>query len=253
MRVLVGRPLALVRVAVSMRLRGLVATGQDWHRTFDIPDPAHPPAVSGPQPLGKVEGGVRQALWDVRLGSRDLRRDGLIGYYLDPPTGTPDAYTEFTALSVAGDDQNPYLSQIGPGNYLKLRLTDDSEEPAVGAQQVRYLTMLIDPSAAVHGFTGLLPVATLQLPAGVAAPALRRMAYVFRAGPAMTPPDSIRLPQPAVRTGTWTWFDPALGGELPLIPADQRVNLTATAPLVREGWLKLTPDPPPKHSKGKTV
>lgn len=233
--VLVGRPLAVVRAAVSLRLHGLAATSQDWWTTF-----AH---MSGkprvPVPLGAVDGAVTTTTWPVRLGSRALRDDGLIGYFAD------DGYDVLHAVHVPAGVQTTYLSQIGAGgDFLHLRAIDDSlTAPDPAQDQLHRLTMLLDPRGSVHAYSGLLPVTTLQLAPTSVKPALRQMAYLFRAGPVLTPPDAIRMPRPAGHVGTWSWFDHVLGAAAPISPADGKVHLSSTPSLAREGWLKLTPNP----------
>jgi hypothetical protein len=104
--------------------------------------------------------------------------------------------------------------------------------------------MLIDPRASVHAFTGLLPVTSLGLSSGFITPALRALSYLFRAGPILTSPDAVRMPRPAERSGTWSWFDLVLGHAVDLKPADGGTRLPPTPPVALEGWLKLTPNPP---------
>jgi hypothetical protein len=100
------------------------------------------------------------------------------------------------------------------------------------------MTMLVDPRASVHAFTGLLPVASLGIPDRFTKPALRAIAYLFRVGPILTPPDDLRIPRPTERRGRWSWFD-HLGGKTPIAPADQNATLPSTPPRAVEGWLKL--------------
>jgi hypothetical protein len=235
--VLVGRPLAVVRGELSLRLRGLPADAQDWWTTFADTSGA----ADVPVGLGEVDGGVTGFTWPVRLGSRALRSDGLIGYFAD------DDYATFHAVHVPEGVKTPYLSQIGAGgDYLRLRAIDDTvTAPDPAQDQLHRLTMLVDPRGSVHAFSGLLPVASVELRPPLTKPALQRMAYLFRAGPLLTAPDGIHMPRPAEHTGTWSWFDHVLGGAVPLAPADANVRLAATPPIAREGWLKLTPNPPP--------
>jgi hypothetical protein len=103
--------------------------------------------------------------------------------------------------------------------------------------------MLLDPFASVHAFTGLLPVTELQVPSGFVTSALQAMYYTFRAGPFLTSPDAIRIPRPKASQGTWSWFDNVLNNVVPLSQADQNVRISITPPLIKEGWLKFTPNP----------
>jgi hypothetical protein len=69
------------------------------------------------------------------------------------------------------------------------------------------------------------------------------MYYTFRAGPFLTSPDAIRIPRPKASQGTWSWFDNVLNNVVPLSQADQNVRISITPPLIKEGWLKFTPNP----------
>lgn len=235
--VLVGRPLAVVRAAISLRLHGLAATSEDWGTTFTSTSGAS----DVPVPLGAIDGGVTGMTWPVRLGSRALREDGLIGYFTD------DAYDTLHAVHVPADVHTPYISQIGVADdYLHLRPIDDSvTAPDPSLDQLHRLTMLVDPRASVHAYSGVLPVTSVQLAPSSVKPALRQMAYLFRAGPLLTPPDAIRMPRPAGHSGTWSWFDHVGGDAVPVAPADGKARVGSTPPLAREGWLKLVPNADP--------
>jgi hypothetical protein len=81
------------------------------------------------------------------------------------------------------------------------------------------------------------------VPASYLTPGLSRISYLFRAGPLLTPPDQIRMPRPAANQGSWAWFDEVLQATTPIGGSDGKVTLTAVPPLVKEGWLKFTPNP----------
>jgi hypothetical protein len=242
--VLIGRPLAFVRARLSLQLSGLPYYNQDWSHTFAV-DPAKLPDASRPAPLGAFDGGISNYLWPVRLGSQTLRNDGLIGYYLDDP-GTPaNAFQVFNTVHLPDKAQTDYLKRIGQNNnYLQLRPIDDTvAAPDPKRQQVCGVTMLVDPRASIHAFTGLLPVVSLDVPSEFVKPALRTMSYLFRSGPFLTSPDEVRIPRPAERKGDWSWFDNTLGQPTTCAPADEQVRLPLTPPLIKEGWLKFTPNP----------
>jgi|GEM_PF-2038354 len=247
--VLVGRPLAIVRAELSLKLSGLPVVNQDWWNLF-TPDSIDTDDPTQPAQLAAIDGGVSSFQWPVRLGSHVLRDDGLIGYFVDDPAATGTAFpgstfNVFDTVTLPAEIQTDYLKQIGPGNYPLLRFVDDSvAAPDPAQQQVCRLTMLVDPRGPVHAFSGLLPVVTLAIPSQYVTPALNTIAYLFRAGPLLTPPDVIRLPRPAETKGGWGWFDRVLESVAPLTPADGNATITATPPLIKEGWLTFTPNPP---------
>lgn len=244
--VLVGRPLAIVRAELALGLNGLAVTSQDWWNIFAV-DPTGPPG-DGTQPaaLAGLDGGIRSYLWPVRLGSQVLRNDGLIGYFADNPTAPSATYDACTVVTLPAELQTDYLQQVGPTTYPQLRFVDDSAttlDPT--QQQVVRLTLLVDPRGAVHAFSGLQPVVATSIPTEFVTPALKNMSYVFRAGPLLTTPDAVRVPRPAASQGTWAWFDNVIDTVTSLTPADPNATIPLTAPLVKEGWLKFTPNPSP--------
>ncbi len=242
--VLVGRPLVIVRVALSLQIRGLAPSNQDWWNLFAV-DPQHLPDPTQPVPLVTVDGGMASDLWSVRLGSQALRHDGVIGYYVDDPNTPANAFAVFNTVNLPAGVQTDYLKQIGPGNYLPLRFIDDTvAAPDPKQNQISYLTVLMDPRGSIDAFTGLLPVVTLDIPDQFIKPALQKMYYLFRAGPVLTSPEELRIPRPAARRGRWSWFDRVLNAATPVAPADGNVRFPATPPLVKEGWLKFQPNPP---------
>lgn len=241
--VLVGRPLAVVRAELSLRLSGVARVSQDWWNTFDVnPSPLPDPTL--PAPLGAVDGGVAGPRWPVRVGSLALRDDGVVGYYLDPPAGA--GFTAFNALEMPDGMRTDYLRRIGgDGGFIRLRFTDDMvAAPDPHAGQAARLTLLADPRGSVHAFSGLLPVVSASIPDEFVTPALERIAYLFRAGPFLTAPDAVRIPRPSERAGSWAWFDHVAGATTPVAQADGAVRFPSTPPLVREGWLKFTPNEP---------
>ncbi|MBV9278833.1 MAG: hypothetical protein JOZ41_02010, partial [Chloroflexi bacterium] len=250
--VLVGRPLAVVRAELSLKLRGLPFYNQDWWNTFDMTK-ANPSDGTQPAPLGTIDGGMTGSsyYWPVRLGSRALRDDGLIGYFAVPwdrqadhPPAPADTYRVFNTVTLPAGLKTDYLKQIGQDNYLLLRAVDDTvTAPDPDRNQVARLTLLVDPRAGVHAFTGLLPVVKLDVQSQFITPALQTMAYTFRAGPILTARDAIRVPRPAEDKGTWSWFDRVLNAATPLTPADANARISPTASQGKEGWLKFTPNP----------
>ncbi|NUR91438.1 MAG: hypothetical protein HOY71_45825 [Nonomuraea sp.] len=216
--VLIGRPLALVRTRVALELDGAALSDPSWRFTF-APQPSDLPGYG----------------FDVRLGDLTMRQDGLIGYF------TGSDYTRFDSVGPPPGGSS-YVSQIGPGNFLTLRF-----DPSSAA----YLTMLVDPRAAVHATTDLLPVTSLTLPQRYVRRALGAMAVTFRAGPLpadLVVPASgngtqVVLPVPASKDGTWSWVESDAGGSpvtYGVAPADQAAALPTDPPALRTGWLQLT-------------
>jgi hypothetical protein len=245
--VVIGRPLAIVRAELTMRLRGLPYANQDWWNMFR--DTTGAP--DAPAEMINIDGGVRDLLWPVRIGSETLRHDGTIGYFADDPQTPGNSFAAFNAVALPPTATSNYVRQVGrDGNYPRLRPVDDSTATLDPKRnQVARLTLLVDPRCSVHAVTGLLPTLTLDIPREFVGPAIKRMAFTFRAGPLLTPPDALRIPMPAAAKGAWSWFDKITNAPVALAPADGRPRIAGVAPRAVEGWLKFVPDPPGSKDK----
>ncbi|HEX8174271.1 MAG TPA: hypothetical protein VF543_04020 [Pyrinomonadaceae bacterium] len=225
--VLIGRPLALVRAQLQLELDGQPVYNQSW-----------------PDTLQAQTAAVESIQFPVRLGSTNLYNDGLMGYYLN------DDYSSFNSVHQPKDYQpaaGSYLQPVGyNGNYIKLKF----DYPNYTTQ---YVTMLLDPRGEAHAFTGILPVKIVSLPAAYFEDALATMAVTFRTGPVITDAQTIRIPLPTEKNGTWSWVqrnspaepqnwtDPAGWDVFNIVKADQSARLFDKPSRLVEGWLKLTP------------
>ncbi|MFF2348155.1 hypothetical protein ACFVVL_00105 [Kitasatospora sp. NPDC058115] len=226
MTVLVGRPLALVRGRLRFELDGPPLHDPSWEAWQYVVG-----LKQGPPPPPDFLGYP----WNVRLGAADNLRDGLIGYF----EGTD--YGLLRAVAVPDRPTTTYLSRIGTGFTLDI----------AGAAPVRHVTMLVDPRAAVHAATDILPTVAWQLPAARVTPALARMEVSYRVGPllARTEPaadgdERLIAPRPSTRHGSWTFARPRRDGspgwtELPVGPADPVARIAPTPPVARNGRMVL--------------
>jgi hypothetical protein len=231
--VLIGRPLAVVRAAVSLELQSEPWREMAWPYTFRDPAPA---------PL------FLNYQFPVRLGDLGYREDGLVGYF------AAGAYERFNCIHLpereAGEPSlSGYLQPIAPGNYVNVGLGADGRGPAAR------LTLLMDPRAGVHARCALVPVKEARLPAEWVDGALAGMSATFRTGPALLAPQvvtpsepgapdtAVMLPRFAEQRGALTWMErDGSGGwiERALLAVDDTAVPPATAPTLREGLLKLT-------------
>ena len=235
---LIGRPLAVTRAHLQLRLAGLPLINQAFYKTF----------VSGTDRLLEDDGGLLQTRWPVRVGFQELRDDGVVGYF----EGTD--YSTFQAVHLPGDavtSAPPYVTLIEPGNYLELPLEptrDDADGGSVFDPSADgYLTLLVDPNGMVNVITGLLPDRVVDLPERWVRPALGRMKLTFRTGPLLLDPQAVRLPMPAEKKGVWKWIHPTGVGvddwqRDPVAPATGTARLPEQSLVLREGWLEFTPD-----------
>jgi hypothetical protein len=233
--VLIGRPLALVRAGLRLTVDGVPAANlADWAVTWPPPEPDF---------LSRD--------FAIRLGDLASRQDGLMGFY----AGSDYSVFNSVAAPDAGLAQR-YVQIIGPvgsaqGNWLTLRY---------GATGPSYLTLLMDPRAAVHAVSGILPAKTLSLPSRFSRGTLASLELTFRIGSLLTHPEqspaaggapppyprSMWLPYPAERNGTWSWWEPA-ASDLPwaaygLVRATPQARLKDYPSTLRDGFLQFDTD-----------
>lgn len=238
--VLIGRPLAVVQAQVKLSLLGDPAKSRVWN---DM--------VSPTAPYTEIQntGGIEALSFPVRLGSLELRDDGLIGYFL--PT---DGYSQFYAVHIPEEfSSDSYIRQIvaqpeggGLAQYQgdislqclkKLGSGDLTQGDAVT------LTMLLDPRGKVHAYTGILPVTNWALPAHLVEDFIKQLKVTFRTGPIIAEPGALRVPQPAEDHGVWKWLQKSAPGnweENVIVDADDRARLPDLPLELREGWLQLS-------------
>ena len=209
--VLIGRPLAVLRATMSLSLTGGPTGDQSWQFT--------PGVVPSP-----VTNGYENQRFAVRLGDADLHDDGLIGYYVND---------DYSALNAVAATSSAYTKQVGPGNDLLIAPS------AAGAVE---LTMIVDPRASVHAFSGILPVKEVAIPQSVIHSFTTSLQLSFRVGPLLTDDESVRIPAPAERHGTFDWrqqTSPGVWTADPVVAVTDAARLATSAPVIREGWLSL--------------
>ncbi len=128
---LAGRPLAMVRARLAFELESAPLRDPSWN-------------VSAPTPAP----GWRYA---VQLGNLTKLSDGLIGYLRDGED------SPLFVVAQSGARENELLRPIGKGEGL-LELSFENDDAA-------FVSMLVDPRAAVHASSAILPVASVAPPA----------------------------------------------------------------------------------------
>ena len=230
--VLMGRPLAVVQVALALTAQGPLAYSQTWANT------AQQTGNGGAYEVVYNTGGVAETAFPVSLGSLSQRNDGLVGYFLPDFNnlytlhgGTPGTYLQ-PIVTPAAAGASTYSGNIG------LRLNGD---PVVA-------TLLLDPRGSVHAYSGILPVASVALDPHLADDFLNKLQITFQTGPLVLDAGTIRMPLPAEQQGEWQWLQqqaatdttPAAWQQSSLVAADATARLPAATPTLREGWLQFT-------------
>lgn len=230
--VLIGRPLAVVQAELQLSLLGQPNYNQLWDAMLTGQPGSYQPNYD--------TGGVEQVAFPVRLGSLDLRDDGLIGYYL--PAG--DSYATFYAVHTpdqlsTGDSYIKPIVQPAAGSAAALYQGDIAV--SCGGASVA-ATLVLDPRGSVHAYSGILPVASAALPPDDVESFIRQLKVVFRTGPIIADPGTLRTPKPAEDQGVWLWLQAVPGGweQDQIVDADDIARLPDGQLQLREGWLQLS-------------
>ncbi|MCE7996838.1 MAG: hypothetical protein HEP71_33060 [Roseivirga sp.] len=245
MTVLIGRPLALLRVQLQFVLDGNPIANCDW----------------APKVAGEADSKIPDFTtnnFSIRLGDMATREDGVMGYFASSSVGGTTDYSVFN--SVAAPDPSvtqAYVKQIGgaDANYIQLPFDGTTTE---------MVTLLVDPRAGIHATTGILPVTDIKIPDQFISAALEQIEITFKTGPLLTRvskaptsdkqsptyTDGINFLPLAEKHGKWSWWesavasvgaDPTWTGYDLLNPGTQAELPDAPATL-REGYLKFKTD-----------
>ncbi len=227
--VLIGRPLALVRSALKLRTLGLPAMDQSMA--------AFATAIAGGDVLNRADGDVAAITVPVRLGDLSDIDDGLVGYFLED--GTAATYQVFYAAAAASGDSQ---GVVQPG-FAQIVVTADPSTPPV------FVTMIVDPAAAIHATTGLLPMKALTIAPAMVADAMQAIAVTFLTAPVIAA-DLFEVPTPNESGFSWTWVTQSSqtdGWTIGAVGSETRAIASGPRRAV-EGWLRLAPNPTPPPS-----
>lgn len=240
--VLIGRPLVIVQAEIGLEQQGMPYVGLNaltypqWNAygpSFTVTADAYIPYDFG----NFNQADISILNIPVRVGMAEIQRktgqnipyfdDGVAGYFLDGTWGT--LYTP-----VAMSDTPGITSVAVPGND-PLALTPN------GA--TRMVTMVLDPRAAVHATTGILPVKSLTIPPEQYARLLDQLEITFLTAPVLATDNPPAIPLPAENGFAWSWVQIGAAGtdEVALSPAQGVTGAVfpQTPQMLVDGWLKL--------------
>lgn len=226
---LFGRPLALVRAALSLELRGEPRSTTGWdavaRQVKQIQAGALPEVAAMRDSLQFTRVRV-----PVKLGDLNQIDDGLVGYFIEGADGA-DYRTFYAAVTdTAGHG-------VEPAGNRPLLLAPADREPLRA-------TLLMDPFATVHATTGILPVKGIDIPASYYAKALASLEANFLCNPVLASAGAMQLPLPSITGVSWSWIEAE--GEGWSAPADvtgtgERPRASYSPLRLVDGWLRLTP------------
>jgi hypothetical protein len=232
--VLIGRPLALTRSIVAMETAGNLLPLNQADVSLDSPFPQdvrndRVKYLEQRQEASSAKlGGVTLPL---RMGDLASLDDGLVGFLID---GSPsDPYSIFYS-SAAPDN----------GQHGVVKPKPDTLTLTLNAPSIA-LTMLVDPRAAVHVTTGILPTAELAIPSDQYSEALGSLAMTFFTNPVLKERQELVVPVPRHEGYEWNWINASGPPPVPLQPnaSNEFAVYDYTPQTALEGWLQLKPVP----------
>jgi hypothetical protein len=241
--VLMGWPLALVRVGMKLELQGLPAF--DTSRQAIRRDSASRSASYDWRTRSYA--GFLDLEVPVRIGQLHHVDDGLVAFMRD---GDPTIYAP---AYVPGRERASKRSTAATANDPNVAVPQDEtvtlkpSSRGSDADGRATLTLLLDPRATLHLSTGLLPVKTLDIPASLYAQALRAIEMAFLVNPVIGGPHELTLPVPNESGFVWAWTPGGAGdrSDLPVTPTPfgDAARFGYSPQTVRDGWLRLKPKP----------
>jgi hypothetical protein len=181
----------------------------------------------------------------VMLGDLTQFDDGLVGFFLG------DDFTTFHTPAAEGGDSRVKQStwqtvQLVPNAVSEaayLEPQPGATGPGAPAPREWVVTLVMDPRAAVHASTGILPVKTLRIPPAQYQKALNRLLVYFMANPILVGQQQVQIPLPTETGRHWTWIEPT-GQSVTLAPnaGGDRAQFGYSPQRIVDGWLELSAD-----------
>ncbi len=249
--VLVGRPLALTRASLKLELDGLPALDQSWS--------AFKNTINEDTPLpyeSRETAGFTKVKFPVQIGDLSKMNDGLIGYFTtDKADSRPEDYNTFYAPAIVHTDHIGKGVEAPGFDHLQLTpsygiITEAGEVNGVNYKKVtsqttensQYLTMLVDPRAAIHATTGILPTKSIEIPPDLYADALANLAVTFLTAPLLTSSHKLAIPLPKEEGFAWSWItneNNNWSANSKIATVNPRAAFDYPPVVVEEGWLQL--------------
>ncbi len=219
--VLIGRPLALVRAAIDLKLMGEPCYNQS---KLDLKNQVDEYSNQGTINPGN-DYGFTNVEFPVKIGNIPQTDDGLVGYFKE------EDYSTFYAPAVTQATAN-----VKPPGNNNLVVTCADTTPQT-------VSLLIEPRGKVHASTGILPVKSIEIPPDQYVDALQRLQLSFLTSPVLTSRAKFAIPVPAQQGGHWEWVE---NHDTSWSATPQIAKVTTDAVMdyapqqILEGWLNLS-------------
>jgi hypothetical protein len=237
--VLMGRPLVVTQASLSLSQKGTPYVGLDsltypvWNQfgpQFTVNSSAYIPYNFDNFNLA----GIPELEVPVRIGTAEIQTkngsnipyfdDGVAGYFV-----SSDWKTLYTPVEI--DDSDGIVSVSAPGSH------PISLVPGGPAATV---TLVMDPRAAAHATTGILPVQSITIPSDQYSQILNALEITFLTAPVLAAQHPPAIPLPMEKDYNWYWVQ--IGENAAALRPAQGVT-DAVFPQhpqqLVDGWLKL--------------
>lgn len=254
---LMGRPIALVRAAISLEHKGGDPANQssrifleDLGRFNDALKKNPNLAASDFQRNTFQVDGVKIPL---RLGEYRQLNDGLVGYWIDngpsdalPKGAVTDTFYAPQSFDPHKNPEKTIMTYDEHGEAFQFNLSLGQPDPLE-------ISMLLDPRGKVHATCGILPVKNISLPPDQYQQALSRIEIAFLSTPILSLPRRLHLSLPNEPGYGWAWVEKdgnawkTIGtvGSIRRADVEGLVSQPSDAgplwqELIDQGWIKAT-------------
>lgn len=231
--VLIGSPLALTRSVITMETLGNLLPLNQADNTASSPFPQDVinQRTEYTDRMKYSSANLGNVLFPVRLGDLANLDDGLVGYLFE------------------GTGANPYTGEAFYSPAAETGWTNGVQQPEATNLQLTLIqppitiTMLVDPRAAVHATTGVLPVNELSIPADQYSAIMNSLSVNFITRPMLQMSSGLVVPLPAEAGYSWSYINPEDNSSIPLAPnaVTQAPAYGYTPQSILEGWAVLNP------------
>lgn len=182
---LMGRPLAVIKTSLELKLKGRPATNQSPTLEFSGDDPTK---------YKRTTHQFEEVKIPVRLGEYEQLNDGLIGYWVE----TPQSDNIFYAPQTEAIDDPRIKTRAKNKDHFNVAIN--------ASQQPQLLTMIVEPQGGIHATSGVLPAKQIQIPPDQYAQALKNIEIAFLTAPLISTASQLNISLPKEAGYEWSWM-----------------------------------------------
>ena len=231
---MMGRPLALVRVRVNLELKGQPSISQNAGDTrADV--------YEEEQYQPRVTHNFAGVKLPIRIGDYRQLNDALVGYWIEEDDNTYQDSLFYAPQSIYVPNENI--------KTLFENQDDETPDTPVNLQQTlepetgQTLAMLMDPRGKINATCGLLPARVISIPPEQYAKALKAIEVTFLSAPIISNSDRLNISLPEDADYSWSWVAKEGANWLEENTELGKFETKAGFPSpqkIHEGWLKLS-------------